>query len=211
MPSGVARLARPTSTNLDALDGCQPRPAGTGARFSAKEVASTLTGFASLDVLVRRGPPSLLSQFLSHSSPSGTVHQCSLGWCLCSSRSVADAGERGPALLESVLGATPQEFESPILRHADLRQHRCVAAAKRAHCASWAHLMGSFPPRWTLPLPLSAAAMVLVRGITDGAEQRSARRQGVCLPFRAGRDCSRQPGTVNYRPITLGARDLPGD
>jgi len=30
---------------------------------------------------------------------------------------VADAGERGRALLESVLGATLQEFESPILRH----------------------------------------------------------------------------------------------
>jgi hypothetical protein len=28
-----------------------------------------------------------------------------------------DAGERWSALLESVLGATPQEFESPILRH----------------------------------------------------------------------------------------------
>jgi hypothetical protein len=30
---------------------------------------------------------------------------------------VADLGERRSALLESVLGATPQEFESPILRH----------------------------------------------------------------------------------------------
>src|SRR5262249_25528709 len=61
--------------------------------------------------------PSLLSQFLSHSFPSGTVHQRSLGSCLCRSRTVADGGERWPALLESVLGATPQEFESPILRH----------------------------------------------------------------------------------------------
>ena len=30
---------------------------------------------------------------------------------------VTDGGERRAALLESVLGATPQEFESPILRH----------------------------------------------------------------------------------------------
>ena len=65
-----------------------------------------------------------LSQFLSHSSPSGTVRRCPPRSSLCSSRTVADAGERGPALLESVLGATPQEFESPILRRADLRQHR---------------------------------------------------------------------------------------
>jgi hypothetical protein len=34
---------------------------------------------------------------------------------------VVNSGERGPALLESVLGATPREFESRILRHADLR------------------------------------------------------------------------------------------
>jgi len=67
---------------------------------------------------------SCLSFCLTDSPPSGTVHQCSLGSCLCSSRTVADAGERGPALLESVLGATPQEFESPILRHADLQEHR---------------------------------------------------------------------------------------
>jgi hypothetical protein len=43
---------------------------------------------------------------------------------LRSSRTVADAGERRSALLESVLGATPQEFESPILRHADQGKHR---------------------------------------------------------------------------------------
>jgi hypothetical protein len=81
-----------------------------------------LTGHRSPAVLIGRGPPSLLSQFLSHSPPSGTVHQCPLGSCLCSSRTVADGGERWPALLESVLGATPREFESPILRHADLRE-----------------------------------------------------------------------------------------
>ena len=38
------------------------------------------------------------------------------------SRTVAGVGERRSALLESVLGATPQEFESPILRHTDLRK-----------------------------------------------------------------------------------------
>jgi len=40
-----------------------------------------------------------------------------------SSRTVADAGERWPALLESVLGATPREFESRFLRHPLTRQY----------------------------------------------------------------------------------------
>ena len=35
-------------------------------------------------------------------------------------RTLATSSERRPAVLESVLGATPQEFESPILRRADL-------------------------------------------------------------------------------------------
>ena len=45
---------------------------------------------------------------------------------------MADASERGPTSLESALGATPQEFESPILRRADLQEHPWAAAAKRA-------------------------------------------------------------------------------
>src|SRR5437867_6825158 len=44
VPLGPAWWARPTNTNLHALDGCPPRSAGTGARFSAQEIASTLTG-----------------------------------------------------------------------------------------------------------------------------------------------------------------------
>jgi len=63
-----------------------------------------------------------LSQFLSHSPPPGSVHRRSRVACQRRSRAVANPGERGPALLESVLGATPQEFESPILRHADLQE-----------------------------------------------------------------------------------------
>ena len=41
-------------------------PAGTEARFSAHEIASTLTGRRSAAVLPRGGPPGPLSQFLSH-------------------------------------------------------------------------------------------------------------------------------------------------
>jgi hypothetical protein len=39
---GPAWLGRPTSTNLQALEGWTLRSAGTGARLSAQEMASTL-------------------------------------------------------------------------------------------------------------------------------------------------------------------------
>jgi len=45
-----------------------------------------------------------LSQFLSHSPLSGAIHQRPPRSCSGRSRTVADAGERWPALLESVLG-----------------------------------------------------------------------------------------------------------
>jgi hypothetical protein len=64
-----------------------------------------------------QGAPGLLSQFLSHSPLTATVHRRPPRSRSGRSRTVADIGERWPALLESVLGATPQEFESPILRH----------------------------------------------------------------------------------------------
>ena len=41
---GPTWLAGPASTTLHALDGWPPRSAGTGARFSAHEIASALTG-----------------------------------------------------------------------------------------------------------------------------------------------------------------------
>ena len=121
LPTGT-RLCRPArrgwpsqrARNLRALDG-PPRSAGTGARFSAQQIASTLTGRRPAAVLLRSGPPGLLSQFLSHSPTSGTVHQRPPRSCSGRSRTVADHGERGPAVLESVLGASPRGFESRIL------------------------------------------------------------------------------------------------
>ena len=55
---------------------------------------------------------------------SGTVHQRSPGAYPRRLRTVATPGERQSAVLESVLGATPREFESRILRHADPRKYR---------------------------------------------------------------------------------------
>jgi hypothetical protein len=50
----------------------------------------------------------------------------------------ASPGERWPALLESVLGATPREFESPILRRSDLRERRSRRSSRwrRRACLS---------------------------------------------------------------------------
>src|SRR5580700_7573669 len=64
----------------------------------------------------RHGTRSGWAQFWSHSRPSGGVHRRSRDSHLGRSRTVATGGERWSALLESVLGATPQEFESLILR-----------------------------------------------------------------------------------------------
>jgi pimeloyl-ACP methyl ester carboxylesterase len=49
-------------------------------------------------------------------------------------------------LLESVLGATPQEFESPILRHADLR--RRVLHGQPGSGADWQQLTRLLPAHW---------------------------------------------------------------
>jgi hypothetical protein len=42
-------MTRPTSTNLQALDGWPLRSAGTGVRFSAQEIASTLTAHQHIE------------------------------------------------------------------------------------------------------------------------------------------------------------------
>ena len=64
------------------------------------------------------------SQFWSHSPPSGAVHRRPPGTNPGRSRTVAAPGERRPTLLESVLGASPREFESRILRSSDQRKGR---------------------------------------------------------------------------------------
>ena len=115
-----------------------------------------------------------------NSLPSGTVHRRPPGPCPGSSRTVTDAGERRPALLESVLGATPQEFESPILRHADLQEHPSRPLAGQALTHTWAHLMGSFPGRGGCRCRYQPLRLCLViRGITDRPRRKSARRRSV--------------------------------
>jgi hypothetical protein len=64
---------------------------------------------------------------------------------------VAVGGERGPAVLESLLGASPREFESSILRRADLQEYRWWPLANAHVARPWAHLVGSFPEPMTCP------------------------------------------------------------
>jgi hypothetical protein len=60
------------------------------------------------------------------------------------SRTLPACREREGAHLESVLGATPQEFESPILRHGDLRRRAWVAFARCAISHSVSHFLSQF-------------------------------------------------------------------
>src|SRR5215467_15009884 len=73
--------------------------------------------------------------------------------------------------------------------------------------------VGSFLQPWSLPPTVSAAVVVLVRGITDDPERRNARRQSVRAtvqgwlgPFATGRI---PPLTTDH--ITLSDREAPGE
>ena len=98
-----------------------------------------------------------------------------------SSRTFPAEPERAGADLESMLGATPREFESRILRHADLQEHRRMAANKWAHCVAVGSFKGPSSQPRTVPLPISARRLCLVRGITDGPE-RGAHAVRACAP-----------------------------
>ncbi len=97
----------------------------------AAERAQDRRGAHRVSTLRRRRPGRTgswgWSQMWSHSPQSGTVHRRPRAAHPRRSRTSAATGERRSALLESVLGATPREFESRILRHADLR--RCEHGA----------------------------------------------------------------------------------
>jgi hypothetical protein len=83
------------------------------------------------------------SQFWSHSPPSGTVRRRPPGTNPGRSRTVAAPGGRWPTLLESVLGETPQEFESPILRHPELRKCGLGHCTADKIATAWSHFLVS--------------------------------------------------------------------
>jgi hypothetical protein len=168
---------------------------GPGPGSGAQEIASTLTGRRSSGALLRSGVPSRPSQFQSHSPLSGTVHHRPPwehhGW----SRTAADPRERWPALLESVLGATPQEFESPILRRADLPERRSRRSSRwrrrAAPCLIFCLSLspGYMPYYWTNQCDgtLRWLTSYLVRDVAGVPERNRARRPSVRAGCRSGR------------------------
>ncbi len=123
VPSGPVWLARPASTNLHALEGRPPRSAGTEARLAPRRSPPRSPAAPRQPT---RGPgrgigPGLI--FGLNSPPSGAVHRRPPVPHPRRPRTVAANGEHRSAVLESVLGATPREFESRILRHPG--QARC--------------------------------------------------------------------------------------
>ena len=109
-PSGRARhcasalLHKDRSATRQALDGLSPR-----------QPASAMQG---------RHPSLIRSLIHIRPAPFGVHHAAHAARL----RTLANFAGLRRAYLESVLGATPQEFESPILRHSELR--------KRDHSAS---------------------------------------------------------------------------
>ena len=160
MPTGSWPPARPRR-------GREPTETGPGS--SGQEIASKLTERRSPDAPIRGGPASLLSQFLSHSSPSGAVHQRPPQSCSGRSRTAVDLGEPWSALLESVLGAAPREFEishpPPPLTRQYIRpviRSGCSCEAAQSHFQSHSLpytginrsiplILGPSSPPWRLP------------------------------------------------------------
>ncbi len=130
---------------------------------------------------VSRGQPqsSPWAHFWAHSPPSMAVHRRPPGTRPRWPRTVADIGERRSAVLESVLGASPREFESRILRRADLQEYPSRPLAGWGLTHTWAHLVGSFPGRGGCRCRYQSLRLCLVTGIADVPRRRCARRQSV--------------------------------
>jgi hypothetical protein len=109
---------------LPVPEGWPPRSTGTGARLSAHDIASTLTSDPAAHGRRAKPRDRAWAQFWAHSPPSRAVHLRPHDAHLHRPRTVAASGEQRPALLESVLGASPREFESRILRDPDQARHR---------------------------------------------------------------------------------------
>ena len=147
-----------------------------------------------------------------NSPPSGIVHRRPPTTHLSSSRTVADPGERWAALLESVLGATPQEFESPILRHADQGKHRSVVPARWRFEARWSHLLVSVLSAQH-QLHRDSPQLFARSRVSRTALNREQHAAEACaLLFRAGRDRPRPAGyPLNTYRITLSDREAVGE
>jgi hypothetical protein len=161
-----------------------------------------------------------LSQFLSHSPPSGTVHQRSPRSCSGRSRTVAACGERCPALLESVLGqplASSNLLSSATLTCMNIGGWPLTSGLI---VSRWAHLWARSHSRRRVPLPISVGRLCLVKGITDEPERRAHAAEACALssvPAGTIRDlgagcCCVRPDTRQLTDrITLSDREVRGE
>ena len=119
------------------------------------------------------------------------------------SRTAADAGERWSALLESVLGATPREFESRILRHADLLRRAWVTFARCAmsHGACLIFCLSLGPGH----MPYSGQIGVAARGHDTRWTWSGVSRTYLTGSVRAAEACAPPFGAGRDRPPTWGA------
>ena len=120
MPSPSSRAASISTTTSHT-----PTECGTGARPGGTAIVACQVRRMKC-VMTRHA----LVSVLSHSPPPGTVHRRPPPSRSSRPRTVAATSELRPAVLESVLGATPREFESRMLRHLDLRRH----GARESRC-----------------------------------------------------------------------------
>jgi len=155
------------------------------------------------------------AQFWAHSSPSAAVHRWLPGSSSCGSWTVADAGERHATLLESVLGATPQEFESPILRHRwpattrsdHVRIRRYMHSVCRIFCFSLSPDHMPYSGQIGVVARLRWCTLYLVRDVADVTERNRARRwKRAPPPFRAGPTKTRARAGGGARGVKGGLR-----
>ena len=155
-------------------------------------------------ILLRYKPGTNLRAAAAHLGARITASGCPPGFCLVSAdqrpSDIRDyTGVRDTPLVLAValaLLATPQEFESPILRHADLQKH-CSSppTARRSEFPPVSFAVSVLRAGRRLRR-LNAALFCQVTGMPDGQEQRGARRQSV-RPSRSG-----LAGTVRDRTDT---------
>src|SRR6516225_6469447 len=124
-----------------------------------------------------------LSQFVSHSPPSATVLRWSRASCLRSSRTVADAGERWPALLEACWGQPLRSSNLLSSANSPVRvpYSRCsVSSRRRAWFSASSPRSGSVMTDSGKPW-LSSSAQWVSRKRAAGS---SVRKNSATIPLR---------------------------
>ena len=101
--------------------------------------------------------------------------------------------------MESVLGATPREFESRILRHVDQGRHQAAVPAGWRFEARWSHLLVSVWAPSITHTGIRGNCLARSRASLTALNREQHAAEACALPFRAGRDRSPPAG---YQPTT---------